>query len=42
VRVVDRAVVVPANDGLVVEQDPRGGTRVQGTTEVTIYVGRQA
>ena len=42
VRVVDRAVADPANDGLVVEQDPRGGTRVQGATEVTIYVGRQA
>ena len=42
VRVVDKAIPNPANNGLVVEQDPRGGTRVQGTTEVTIYVGRQA
>jgi len=40
VRVVDRAVLDPARDGLVVEQDPRAGARVQGTTQVTIYVGR--
>jgi serine/threonine-protein kinase len=42
VRVVDRPIADPAKNGLVDEQDPRGGTRVQGTTEVTIYVGRQA
>ena len=42
VRVVDRAVADPANNGLVVEQDPAAGTRVQGTTQVTIYVGRLA
>ena len=42
VRVVDRAVTDPANNGLVVEQDPAAGTRVQGTTQVTIYVGRLA
>ena len=42
VRVVDRPIADPTKDGLVDEQDPRGGARVQGTTEVTIYVGRQA
>ena len=42
VRAVDRAIANPAQNGLVVEQDPRAGTRVQGTTRVTIYVGRQA
>lgn len=42
VRVVDRPVADPAQDGLVVEQDPRAGTRVQGTTRVTIFVGRPA
>ncbi len=42
VRVVDRAVADPTQDGLVVEQDPRAGGRVQGTTRVTIFVGRQA
>jgi serine/threonine-protein kinase len=42
VRVVDRPVTDPAQQGLVVEQDPAAGTRVQGTTQVTIYVGRQA
>jgi eukaryotic-like serine/threonine-protein kinase len=40
VRALDRAVSDPARDGIVVEQDPRAGTRVQGTTEVLIYVGR--
>jgi serine/threonine-protein kinase len=40
VRARDRAVTDPTNDGIVVEQDPRAGTRVQGTTEVLIYVGR--
>ncbi len=40
VRVVDRPVTDPGRDGLVVEQDPRAGARVQGTTRVTIYVGR--
>lgn len=40
VRVVDRPVTDPAREGLVVEQDPRAGARVQGTTRVTIYVGR--
>jgi eukaryotic-like serine/threonine-protein kinase len=42
VRAVDRAVADPTQNGLVVEQDPRAGTRVQGTTRVTIYVGRRA
>lgn len=42
VRVVDRPVTDPGRQGLVVEQDPRAGTRVQGTTQVTIYVGRLA
>lgn len=41
VRVVDRPAD-PAQQGLVVEQDPAAGTRVQGTTQVTIYVGRLA
>ena len=40
VRVVDRPVTDPAQNGLVVEQDPRAGVRVQGTANVTIYVGR--
>jgi eukaryotic-like serine/threonine-protein kinase len=40
VRVVDRPVTDPAREGLVVEQAPRAGARVQGTTQVTIYVGR--
>jgi beta-lactam-binding protein with PASTA domain len=40
VRALDRAVTDPARDGIVVQQDPRAGTRVQGTTEVLIYVGR--
>lgn len=40
VRVVDRPVSDPAREGLVVEQVPRAGARVQGTTQVTIYVGR--
>jgi eukaryotic-like serine/threonine-protein kinase len=40
VRVVDRPVTDPGRDGLVVEQDPRATARVQGTTRVTIYVGR--
>jgi eukaryotic-like serine/threonine-protein kinase len=39
-RAVDRAVTDPARDGIVLEQDPRAGTRVQGTTEVLIFVGR--
>ncbi len=42
VRTVDRPVSDPGQQGLVVEQDPAAGTRVQGTTQVTIYVGRQA
>jgi len=42
VRVVDRSVTDPGRQGLVVEQDPAAGTRVQGTTLVTIYVGRLA
>ena len=42
VRVVDRPVTDPGRDGLVVEQDPRAEARVQGTTQVTIYVGRLA
>jgi eukaryotic-like serine/threonine-protein kinase len=42
VRAVDRPVTDPAQDGLVVDQDPRAGGRVQGTTRVTIYVGRLA
>ena len=42
VRAVDRPVTDPGQQGLVVEQDPAAGTRVQGTTQVTIYVGRQA
>jgi serine/threonine-protein kinase len=40
VRVVDRPVTDPTQDGLVVDQDPRAGARVQRTTQVTIYVGR--
>jgi eukaryotic-like serine/threonine-protein kinase len=39
-RPVDRAVTDPAQDGQVVEQDPAAGTRVQGSTEVLIFVGR--
>jgi beta-lactam-binding protein with PASTA domain len=42
VRAVDRPVTDPGQQGLLVEQDPRAGTRVQGTTQVTIYVGRLA
>ena len=42
VRVAGRAVTDPAREGIVVEQDPRAGARVQGTTQVTIYVGRLA
>lgn len=42
VRVVDRPVTDPGQQGLVVEQDPRAETRVQGTTQVTIFVGRLA
>jgi eukaryotic-like serine/threonine-protein kinase len=42
VRALDRAVTDPAQEGIVVEQDPRARTRVQGTTEVLIYVGRLA
>jgi serine/threonine-protein kinase len=42
VRAVDRTVTDPGQQGLVVEQDPRAGTRVQGTTQVTTYVGRLA
>lgn len=42
VRVLGRAVTDPAREGIVVEQDPRAGARVQGTREVTIYVGRPA
>ena len=42
VRAVDRPVTDPTREGLVVEQDPRAGARVQGTTRVTIYVGRLA
>jgi beta-lactam-binding protein with PASTA domain len=42
VRALDRAVTDPAREGIVVEQDPRPRTRVQGTTEVLIYVGRLA
>jgi serine/threonine-protein kinase len=42
VRALDRAVTDPARDGIVVEQDPPARTRVQGTTEVLIYVGRLA
>ena len=42
VRTVDRPVTDPGQQGLVVEQDPAAGTRVQGTTQVTIHVGRQA
>ena len=41
-RTVDRAVTDPSRDGIVLEQDPRAGTRVQGTTEVLIFVGRLA
>jgi beta-lactam-binding protein with PASTA domain len=40
VRTVDRAVTDPARDGVVIEQNPRAGARVQGTTQVTIFVGR--
>ena len=42
VRTVERPVSDPGQQGLVVEQDPAAGTRVQGTTQVTIHVGRQA
>jgi eukaryotic-like serine/threonine-protein kinase len=42
VRPVNRPVTDSSQDGLVVEQDPRAGARVQGTTRVTIYVGRLA
>ena len=40
VRAVDRAVTDPARDGIVVDQVPAAGSRVQGTTEVRIFVGR--
>jgi PASTA domain len=33
-------VTDPTQDGRVVEQDPAAGTRVQGSTEVLIFVGR--
>lgn len=39
VRVVDRPITDPTREGLVVEQVPRAGARVQ-TTQVTIHVGR--
>jgi eukaryotic-like serine/threonine-protein kinase len=39
-RPVERAVADPTQDGRVVEQDPAAGTRVQGSTEVLIFVGR--
>jgi eukaryotic-like serine/threonine-protein kinase len=42
VRAVDRVVTDPGQEGLVVEQDPRAETRVQGTTRVTIFIGRLA
>ena len=39
-KVMIRAVTDPAQDGVVVDQDPAAGTRVQGSTEVIIFVGR--
>ena len=42
VRAVDRVVTDPGQEGLVVEQDPQAETRVQGTTRVTIFIGRLA
>jgi eukaryotic-like serine/threonine-protein kinase len=39
VRVQDRAVTDSSQDGIVIQQTPRGGTRRTGTT-VTIVVGR--
>jgi beta-lactam-binding protein with PASTA domain len=41
-RPVDRPVTEPEQVGRVVEQDPAAGTRVQGSTEVLIFIGRQA
>ncbi len=39
-KVMIRQVTDPAQNGVVVEQDPAAGTRVQGSTEVIIFVGR--
>jgi eukaryotic-like serine/threonine-protein kinase len=41
-RPVDRPVTEPGQVGRVVAQDPAAGTRVQGSTEVLIFIGRQA
>ena len=40
VRVLDRAVSDPSQDGVVLQQTPAGGTRAQPGSTVTITVGR--
>jgi eukaryotic-like serine/threonine-protein kinase len=42
VTVIGRTVTDPAQDGIVVEQDPRAGTRAPEDSDVFIYVGRPA
>ena len=37
---VDSPTSDAGQDGLVVDQDPSGGTRAAGSSHVTIYVGR--
>jgi beta-lactam-binding protein with PASTA domain len=41
-RPIDRPVTEQGQIGRVVEQDPAAGTRVQGSTEVLIFIGRAA
>jgi eukaryotic-like serine/threonine-protein kinase len=41
-RSIDRTATEPGQIGRVVEQDPAAGTRVQGSTEVLIFIGRAA
>lgn len=40
VQVVDRPTTDPAQDGIVVRQSPRGGSRAPSGSTVTIFVGR--
>jgi serine/threonine-protein kinase len=41
-RSIDRTATEQGQIGRVVEQDPAAGTRVQGSTEVLIFIGRAA
>ena len=41
-RAIDRPATEQGQIGRVVEQDPAAGTRVQGSTEVLIFIGRAA